>query len=91
MKKVTKKISEKTGIPPEVISSTPKLEITGSNKIYIENHKGIKMLTGETIVIRLKDFSVTIEGKNISISEIDKEHIFLTGDFCAVKFDKNLE
>ena len=45
MKKVAEIISKGTKFPTEVISSIPKLEITGNNSIYIENHKGIKILT----------------------------------------------
>lgn len=90
MKKITEKVSEKSQFPLEVISSAPKIEITGNNIIYIENHKGIKLLTSEQVIIKLKECLFTVEGEKISIQEINKEHIYLTGIFNSFRFDKNL-
>lgn len=91
MKKVAEIISKGTKFPTEVISSIPKLEITGNNSIYIENHKGIKILTSEEIVIKLNAGFIIIQGEKISISEINKDFIFLTGIFNSFRFEKNLE
>ena len=89
MKKVAEIISKGTKFPTEVISSTPKLEITGNNTIYIENHKGV--LTSDEIIIKLKTGFLIAQGKKISISEINKDFIFLTGIFNSFRFEENLE
>lgn len=91
MKNVAEIISKGTKFPTEVISSIPKLEITGNNSIYIENHKGIKILTSEEIVIKFNAGFIIIQGEKISISEINKDFIFLTGIFNSFRFEKNLE
>ena len=91
MKKVAEIISKGTKFPTEVISSTPKLEITGNNTIYIENHKGVKVLTSDEIIIKLKTGFLIAQGKKISISEINKYFIFLTGIFNSFRFEENLE
>ena len=92
MKKATaNKISEKTGIPSEIISSQPKIEITGTEKIYIENHRGIKLITAEIAVIKFSSGLITAEGKGLTIAEITAEYILIKGNFSSVKFDKNLE
>lgn len=90
MKKITEKLSEKSQFPLEVISSAPKIEITGNNMFYIENHKGIKLLTSDLVIIKLKEGLFVIEGEKISIQEINKEHIYLTGIFNSFRFDKIL-
>lgn len=91
MKKATEIISKSTKFPTEVISSTPKIEITGNNSLYIENHQGVKILTPEEIVIKLKTGFLIAQGKKISISEINKDFIFLTGIFNSFRFEENLE
>lgn len=91
MKKITEKVSNQIQFPLEVISTTPKIEITGNKLIYIENHKGIKMFTSETIEIKLTKGLFIVEGKKISILEINKEHIYITGIFNSFRFDKILE
>lgn len=91
MKKIAEKISNKTQFPIEIISSTPKIEVTGNKMIYIENHKGVKILTPENVTVKLTTGLLVIEGEKIAIHEIDKEHIFLTGIFNSFKFDKFLE
>lgn len=91
MKGIASRISEKTGIPSEVISAQPKIEMTGTSSIYIENHKGIKLLTSEQAVIKLKSVTMTAEGKGLAIAEITSEYILLRGNFSSFKFDKILE
>ena len=90
MKKITEKLSEKSQFPLEAISSAPKIEITGNNMFYIENHKGIKLLTSDLVIIKLKEGLFFIEGEKIPIQEINKDHIYLTGIFNSFRFDKIL-
>lgn len=91
MKKITDKISETTNFPLETISSAPKIEITDNSKIYIENHKGIKLLSTDIVIIKLNKGFFVLEGEKIAIQEINKEYIYLTGIFNSFKFNKNLE
>ncbi|MDO5388316.1 MAG: YabP/YqfC family sporulation protein [Clostridia bacterium] len=90
MKKIADKISEKSQFPIEVISSVPKIEITGNNTLYIENHKGIKSLTSEQVIIKFEKALFIAEGEKISILEINKEYVYLTGFFHSFIFDKIL-
>ncbi len=91
MNNIVSKISEKTGIPSEVISSQPKIEITGAKSLYIENHKGIKLITPESIIIKFSSGTMTAEGKKIAIAEMTREYILVKGNFSSFKFDKILE
>lgn len=91
MKKIEEKISKTTKFPAEVISSTPKLELTGNRSLYIENHKGIKILTDQLIIIKLNFGFIIAEGERINIQEINKDFIYLTGIFNSFRFEKNLE
>ncbi len=91
MNKTASKIAEKTGIPSEVISSQPKIEMTGTKSLYIENHRGIKLITHESIIIKFSSGTMTAEGKEITIAEMTREYMLLKGDFISFKFDKILE
>lgn len=91
MSKMAETISKTTKFPTEVISSTPKLELTGNKTLYIENHKGIKILTPEQVIIKLKSGLIIAEGEKISIIEINRNYVYLTGIFNSFKFEKILE
>lgn len=88
LKNFSTAVSDKTGIPIEVISDTPKLELTGRKCLYIENHKGIKTLTDTSVVIKTADHIIYADGVNITVKEIDKEHIKINGVFTSLKFEK---
>ncbi len=81
-------VSESTGIPAEVISDTPKLEITGRKVLYIENHKGIKSFTDTSVAVKTSLGLIWAEGKNITIKEINKEYIKINGTFTSFRFEK---
>ncbi len=88
LKKISTAVSEKTGIPIEVISDTPKLEMTGHSSLYIENHKGIKSLTDTSVAVMTAGLLIYAEGVGLNIKEIDKEHIKISGIFTSLRFEK---
>ena len=88
MNRLTIFLSEKTDIPAEVVTLQPKIELTGNSLLYMENHKGIKYLSKNEVVIKLSSGLFNVSGNNISIKEINKDHIYLTGTFTSFVFDK---
>lgn len=87
MKVTGKKISDLTSFPQEVISNIPHIELTG-NSLYIENHRGVKLLKSEMVIINLFDCELIAEGSSIGIKEINCNSISLTGIFTSLKIDK---
>lgn len=88
MKKIRSSVSEATGIPLEVISDIPRLELTGRKALYIENHKGIKSLTDTSITIKTSYGLIYAEGKNIAVKEINKEFIRIYGVFTSFRIER---
>lgn len=86
MKNFNIAISKATGIPLEVISDTPKLELVGKNLLCIENHKGIKSFSATNIVVNTKDWTLYVAGSSLTIVEIDNEHIKIKGHFDEFKY-----
>ena len=72
LNKLRYSVSEKTGIPIEVISDTPKLELTGGRSLLIENHKGIKSLSDTSVTIRTSFGDICAAGNGITVREINK-------------------
>ncbi len=88
LKKFRSSVSEATGIPAEIISDTPKLEITGRKMMCIENHKGIKSFTSTSVAVKTSSGIIYAEGQNITIKEINKEYILIKGLFASLRFEK---
>ena len=76
------------GLPKEVISKTPKLTITGFEKIFIENFKGI--LEYEDFYARIKTTIgiININGFNLKLNQMTEDDILVTGKIESIDFEK---
>ena len=74
-----RKISEKLDIPLNILSEKPIVEIWGSEKIRIENHKGISMYSPNLIIIKSVEGAIYIRGENLTIASMIHEELFIEG------------
>lgn len=88
MKNFVKNINEVLELPREVVSSSPKITITGFDELLIENFKGI--LEYEKFFVRIATHigAVTINGFNLNLSQINDEDILVSGIISNVSLEK---
>ena len=63
------------------------IEIVGSDRILIENHKGIIAYTCEVIRVRTADGIVSVCGSNMAIQCMSKFQLVVTGCIRAVTME----
>lgn len=87
MKKI-RKFNEFLEIPNEVISNTPKITMNGFNEIIIENYKNI--LEYEEFYIKVNTYigALNINGFNLTLNQLNKEDIMITGTIENIDFEK---
>lgn len=85
-KKISEAVADAWGVPKDVMMNIPRFTVSGDREIYIENHKGIVRYTGEEIVISTPMGEVVIRGRNLVISCIRREDVFVTGIFSGIEY-----
>ena len=77
-------------IPQELISNVPKITIIGFNRMLIENYKGILEYQDFFIRIKMKEGLININGCDLSMNEMTKDDLIVTGTIENIEFEKTL-
>ena len=85
-KKISERLSDTLGVPKDVIMDIPRITIIGDKEIYIENHKGVRELSGGEITIGAGDKTITIYGRGLVVSGIRQEDILISGVFERIEY-----
>jgi len=89
LKQVLWDLSNRAGIPIELLPGIPSIELAGDRAIMIETHCGIGAYTEEQIVVLLKIGSVTVEGTGLQLHRMDRSKIVITGRICNICLERN--
>ena len=73
------KVSKFLEIPREIISSVPKITITGFDEIVIENFKGILEYEDYFARISTSIGNININGFNLKLNQMTDDDICVTG------------
>ena len=69
-----------------VIMGYPLVEINGTNKIRIENHKGIVKYTHANILVNTISAAISISGDNLHIISLMSDEIIIRGEISGVNY-----
>ena len=87
MKLLKEQFSDLFELPNEIILDAPLIMMVGQKKLYIENHKGIALYQQDKLKVRLKVGNILIEGKDLLISEINTEYLFISGIIVSLNYE----
>ncbi len=76
----------KQGLLFELMSS---IRIVGDSAVTIEGCTGIIAYTDSKLVIRMKDFNLSIKGDNILITKMSKKEFNIIGKISGLEFVPN--
>ena len=87
MAKKSRKIDEILEIPVELATNSPKVTISGFEKILIENYKGI--LEYQEYFVRLDTYIgiININGFNLKLEEMTTDDLLVTGKIDSIDFE----
>lgn len=86
-KSMTNAVSDRFSVPPEAISQAPLIQIRGGRSVCIENHRGIRLYTGEEIQIAVRQGTVTVKGQSLNIARMTRRLVEIRGVLRAVEMD----
>lgn len=81
------KINEILEMPPEVVSNVPKISIIGFDEMLIENYKNIMEYENFYIKINTHIGIVNVNGLNLSLIQMNKDDMKVTGNIDSVDFE----
>ena len=78
--------AERLEIPAFGLHGLPRLTLTGSRQLLIEQHRGLTLYSADEIVIALQRGRVRLTGQNLRLVAMDKEAMLIAGEIKSVEF-----
>lgn len=80
--------SGKLGIPPEVLTGLPVVEMTGDSAVLIEQHHGISAYSEEEVCIKVNLGILCVSGAGLTIRVMNHEKIVIYGKITSLKIER---
>ena len=71
-------------LPGDVVAGLPRVEITGSRELRMENHKGILAYGPEEIHVSGGKLIIKIRGSNLELRAMNAGELLITGEIAGV-------
>lgn len=78
-RKLSEKLSDKTGIPEEVLADAAVIQVRGKRSVCIENHKGVQAYEEEHVQIAVRRGCVHVYGFALTIARMTKRTVEIRG------------
>lgn len=79
------KLGANNGFFTAVLPVSSLVEICGSKRVLIENHRGIVSYGCNEIRVNVKDGQICVAGESLMISKMSKEKLVIIGKIHCVK------
>jgi len=73
-------------LPAEVVAGEPRITVTGSRRLVVENHKGLMEYGENEIGINCGRIILKIKGEELEIRAMNSEELLITGTFFGIDF-----
>ena len=84
---ILERTAEVFGLPGDVVAGLPRIEITGSRELRMENHKGILAYGTEEIHINGGKLIVRVQGAGLELRAMNAGQLLITGEIRAIHLD----
>ena len=73
--------------PPEVTGDVPKITVTGTSAVYVEQHKGIAAFSDDKVVFHVAQGRIRVEGHDIVFRSYTNHEAMLEGKITGIHFE----
>lgn len=81
------KTAEVLDLPGDVVAGLPRMELTGSRELRMENHRGILAYGEDEIHISGGRMVVKVRGKGLELRSMNARELLITGAIRAVELE----
>ena len=78
------KTAEALDLPGDVVAGLPRVELTGSRELRMENHKGILAYGSQEIHISGGKLVIKVRGSNLELKSMNDSQLLITGEIDGV-------
>ena len=71
-------------LPGDLVAGLPRVEITGSRELRMENHKGILAYGPEEIHVSGGKLIIKIRGSNLELKAMNAGELLITGEIAGL-------
>ena len=71
-------------LPGDVVAGLPRVELTGSRELRMENHKGILAYGPEEIHVSGGRLIIKIRGSNLELKAMNAGELLITGEIAGL-------
>ncbi len=79
-----KKLANVLELQQDIMLNLPLLHLTGSERLLVENHKGIAEFDSTHVRIRAARGSVLVQGEELRVGSMGRDDILITGCIQSV-------
>lgn len=81
-------MAEAADVPQELLPGTPLIEITGNQRVLIENHLGVTEYQRDMIRVRVRSGAVVVCGCRLNITRMAKRQLVIAGEVQRVELER---
>lgn len=81
------KLSERLDLPAEALAGAPRVTLTGSDRVLVENHRGLLRYTETELEIACTRGRVRVRGAELLLRAMDERMLLITGRVTGVDVD----
>ena len=78
------KTAEIFDLPVELVAGLPRVELTGSRELRMENHKGILAYGTDEIHVSGGKLIIKIRGSNLELRAMNASELLITGEIAGI-------
>lgn len=80
-------LAERLDLPGELLPGVPRLTLTGSHSVLVENHRELLLCTEELVVVGCGRLRLRILGTELLLRSMDRDELQITGNICGVEVE----
>ena len=78
------KTAEIFDLPGDLVAGLPRVELTGSRELRMENHKGILAYGTDEIHVSGGKLIIKIRGSNLELRAMNASELLMTGEIAGI-------
>ena len=87
MAKLLERLAARLDLPAEAIAGAPKITLTGTEQVLVENHRGILSYSDSAVEVGARNARVRIRGDGLLLRAMNGEMLLVTGQIFGVDIE----
>lgn len=84
---IKKRISDALDLPGDIVLNLPRIVITGSIALFIENHRGIVEYTPDKVRLNMGEGALIVKGEDLLIKSLIADEATIEGRIKSIEFE----